>query len=41
LKASSAGSCAILHDRDNDGDLDITGVDEIDDFIFLYENVGR
>ena len=38
LAASGAGSCAIIHDRDNDGDLDITGVDEIDDLIFLFEN---
>lgn len=38
LAASGAGSCAIIHDRDNDGDLDITGVDEIDDLIVLFEN---
>jgi hypothetical protein len=38
LAASSAGSCATLHDRDNDGDLDITGIDEIDDWVYLYEN---
>ena len=36
--ASSAGSCATLHDRDNDGDLDITGIDEVDDLIFIFEN---
>lgn len=38
LAASSAGSCATLHDRDNDGDMDITGIDEIDDWVYLYEN---
>jgi FlgD Ig-like domain len=38
LDASSAGSCATLHDRDNDGDLDLTGIDEIDDWVYLYEN---
>jgi len=38
LDASSAGSCATLHDRDNDGDLDITGIDEIDDLIFIFDN---
>ena len=36
--ASTAGSCVILHDRDNDGDMDITGIDEVDDLIFLFEN---
>lgn len=41
LPASTAGSCAIIHDRDRDGDLDITGVDEVDDKIFLFENPGR
>lgn len=38
LNAASAGSCATLHDRDNDGDVDITGLDEIDDWVYLYEN---
>ncbi len=38
LAARTAASCAILHDRDNDGDLDITGIDEIDDLLFLFEN---
>jgi hypothetical protein len=38
LLAVDAGSCAVLHDRDHDGDLDITGVDEEADFIFLLEN---
>lgn len=38
--ASRAGSCATFHDRDNDGDLDMTGIDELDDLIFLFENTG-
>jgi len=38
LAARTSASCAILHDRDNDGDLDITGIDEIDDLLFLFEN---
>jgi hypothetical protein len=40
LAASSAGSCCVLHDRDNDGDLDLSGLDEIDDWIYFYENTG-
>lgn len=40
LNASSAGSCAVLHDRDNDGDLDLSGLDEIDDWIYFYDNPG-
>jgi hypothetical protein len=39
LNASTAGSCAVLHDRDNDGDLDISGLDEIDDWLYIYDNV--
>ncbi len=38
LKASKNASCAILHDRDNDGDLDISATDEGDDLLFLFEN---
>jgi hypothetical protein len=38
--ASRAGSCAVLHDRDRDGDLDMTGVDEEHDVIVLFENPG-
>ena len=41
LPADVAGSCAIIHDRDLDGDLDITGVDEIADKIFLFVNPGK
>ncbi len=36
--APVAASCAILHDRDNDGDLDLTGIDEVDDVLLLFEN---
>ena len=38
LFATGAGSCAILHDRDNNGTLDLTGIDEIEDRIFLFVN---
>jgi len=36
--ANSAGSCAVLHDRDNDGDMDMTGIDELDDLLILFTN---
>ena len=38
LPASSAGSCAVFHDRNNDGTLDMTGIDELDDLLFLFTN---
>ena len=38
LFAPEAASCAILHDRDNDGDLDITGIDEVQDVLILFRN---
>ena len=38
LTAPGAASCTILHDRDNDGDLDISGIDELDDLLILFEN---
>ena len=38
LNAGSAASCAVFHDRDDDGDLDITGIDEVDDLLILFEN---
>lgn len=41
LQAPKASSCAILHDRDNDGDLDITGTDEEADVILLFKNPGE
>lgn len=34
--APIAASCAVLHDRDNDGDLDMTGIDEMDDKLILF-----
>lgn len=36
--ASLAGSCAVLHDRNKDGALDMTGLDERDDLLFLFTN---
>ncbi len=38
IPASEAGSCAVLHDRDNNGTLDMTGIDEQSDLLFLFEN---
>ncbi len=38
LSASSAASCSVFHDRDNDGDLDITGIDELHDLLFIFDN---
>jgi len=38
LTTIGAASCAILHDRDNDGDLDITGIDEISDQLILFSH---
>lgn len=37
-QAQGAGSCAIFHDRNNDGVMDITGIDEIADLVILWEN---
>ena len=27
-----------MHDRDNDGDMDMTGIDELDDLLILFTN---
>jgi len=38
LSAAQAGSCGTLHDRDGDGRLDITGIDEIADLAFFFSS---
>lgn len=38
LQASSAGSCITVLDVDNDGDMDLAGIDEVDDLLFIYKN---
>ncbi len=38
LQAEIAGSCAIFHDRNNDGVTDITGIDELADVLIFFEN---
>ena len=40
LYSANAASCATLHDRDRDGDLDLTGIDESDDYIYVFDNIG-
>jgi hypothetical protein len=40
LHSPGNASCATLHDRDNDGDLDISGTDETDDVVTLWANPG-
>lgn len=37
LPAFVAGSCTVLHDRDGDGDTDITGIDELGDRVILFQ----
>ncbi len=36
--AVEAASCSIMHDRNNDGALDITFIDEVADLVILYDN---
>jgi len=36
--ASTSASCAVFHDRNHDGFMDITGIDEIDDLLILFAN---
>jgi hypothetical protein len=38
LPSDLAGSCAVFHDRDNDGDMDMTGIDERQDLLILFTN---
>jgi len=38
---TSGAACATLHDRDGDGTLDVTGVDEDDDLLVLFTNTPR
>lgn len=40
LLSNQAGSCAVFHDRDNDGDMDMTGIDELQDLLILFTNDG-
>lgn len=36
--ASTAASCAVFHDRNHDGFMDVTGIDEIEDVLVLFQN---
>lgn len=37
-ETNGAGSCVVLHDRNNDGALDITAIDELQDQLILFTN---
>lgn len=38
FESLGAGSCVALHDRNNDGTLDMTAIDEIEDELVLFTN---
>ncbi|MGA7304586.1 MAG: FG-GAP-like repeat-containing protein [Rhodothermales bacterium] len=38
LHSTNAGSCVVLHDRNNDGTLDLTAIDELQDELVLFTN---
>lgn len=40
LSSITAGSCTVLHDRDGDGDIDITAIDELADRVLLFRQDG-
>ena len=40
LPSDRSGSCAVLYDGNNDGDIDLAGFDEIHDWIYFYKNPG-
>lgn len=41
LDAPLAASCGLLHDFDNDGDLDLGLIDEVADVLVLSKNIGK
>jgi hypothetical protein len=40
LPTSSAGSCMLILDYDRDGDMDLLGIDELDDTVRLFRQSG-